>query len=345
MPKIEFDYYYGGESEQFRFLRIPEVLLSDEKHFGKLSYGAVILYALLLDRVNLSRVNGWFDKENRVYIIYTIEEISKKMKCSGPTAIKLLQELDDETGVGLISKVRRGPGQPTIIYVRNFVAYEDNETTENDDTEDLYKMPDCPYRASVENIPQEEIRVKKINMPSKKVLPDTLKTFSREVKDFNPNNTDNNYTDMSNIYNQSVIPRAKKVSVKRSLERMNDVIDRNIVEEKVKLQIDYDCLVSHRDEAVRNMAEEIKDIIVDVLCGERNIISDGNRISEQAAKSAYSRLTFEHVMHVIDNILNYPRRISKADRFIAVVLYNAAYTYNLSTFSGFTASTGIRLIE
>ena len=111
----EFDYYYGGESEQFRFLRIPEVLLSDEKRFGKLSYGAVILYALLLDRVNLSRVNGWFDKENRVYIIYTIEEISKKMKCSGPTAIKLLQELDDETGVGLISKVRRGPGQPTII--------------------------------------------------------------------------------------------------------------------------------------------------------------------------------------------------------------------------------------
>ena len=68
--KSEFDYYYGAEAEQFSFLKIPKVLLEDKKHFGKLSIGAKLMYAILLDRMNLSRKNTWFDKQNRVYIVF-----------------------------------------------------------------------------------------------------------------------------------------------------------------------------------------------------------------------------------------------------------------------------------
>jgi len=39
-----------------------------------------------------------------------------------------------------------------------------------------------------------------------------------------------------------------------------DGIDRNTVEEEVKKQIDYDCLISHPDSSVVQMAEEIKDL-------------------------------------------------------------------------------------
>lgn len=124
-----FDYYYGSEAEQFRFLRLPYVLFTDREHFGKLSYGAKILYAMLLERMNLSRENKWFDDENRVYIIFTIDEISEKMNCSNPTAIKMLQELDDESGVGLISKKRQGAGHPTIIYVKKFIADDINKSS------------------------------------------------------------------------------------------------------------------------------------------------------------------------------------------------------------------------
>ncbi|MGN1303610.1 MAG: replication initiator protein A [Oscillospiraceae bacterium] len=70
--KSEFDYYYGAEAEQFSFLKIPKVLLEDKKHFGKLSIGAKLMYAILLDRMNLSRKNTWFDKQNRVYIVFPI---------------------------------------------------------------------------------------------------------------------------------------------------------------------------------------------------------------------------------------------------------------------------------
>ncbi len=47
--KSEFDYYYGAEAEQFSFIKIPKVLFSDKKHFGKLSIGAKMMYGLLLD--------------------------------------------------------------------------------------------------------------------------------------------------------------------------------------------------------------------------------------------------------------------------------------------------------
>jgi len=53
-----FDYYYGDESEQFSFYRIPRLLVIGER-FKKLSTDAKLLYAFLLDRMGLSAKNGW----------------------------------------------------------------------------------------------------------------------------------------------------------------------------------------------------------------------------------------------------------------------------------------------
>lgn len=310
-----FDYYYGSEAEQFRFLRLPYVLFTDREHFGKLSYGAKILYAMLLERMNLSRENKWFDDENRVYIIFTIDEISEKMNCSNPTAIKMLQELDDESGVGLISKKRQGAGHPTIIYVKKFIADDIN-------------------KSSVSAV-ESETAVKDFNPRSKESLPEKSKSFTREVKEFNSNYIDNNYTE--NIYtdNQSISQSRTQESI-RTIDR----IDREEIENSVKEQIEYECLASNSDEAVVDMVNEIKDLIVDVLCGERCVVIDGRRVSDEAAKSAYRKLTSEHIMYVLHGILNYPEKISRIDRFLTVSLYNAAFTYTNSTFSGFEHNIG-----
>ena len=71
---MEFNYYYGEEAEQFSFIRIPKMMLTDEK-FSSLSLASKILYGVLLDRMALSVKNGWLDEEMRVYIIFKIEEI------------------------------------------------------------------------------------------------------------------------------------------------------------------------------------------------------------------------------------------------------------------------------
>ena len=75
-----FDYFYGIQSEQFAFYRIPKVLFTDDR-FRVLSAEAKNLYGILLDRVTLSAKNGWIDQQGRVYIIYTIEEIMADMNC------------------------------------------------------------------------------------------------------------------------------------------------------------------------------------------------------------------------------------------------------------------------
>ncbi len=39
-----------------------------------LSHTAALTYALLLDRVHLSQLNGWTDETGRVYIVFPIEQ-------------------------------------------------------------------------------------------------------------------------------------------------------------------------------------------------------------------------------------------------------------------------------
>lgn len=99
----KFDYYYGIESEQFSFYRIPRLLIKDNR-FKKLSSDAKLLYGLMLDRMSLSIKNGWFDEQNRAYIVYSIENMMDDLGCSKPTCVKIVKELDSEKGIGLIEK-------------------------------------------------------------------------------------------------------------------------------------------------------------------------------------------------------------------------------------------------
>ena len=73
-----FDYFYGEQSEQFTFYRVPKVLFTNPC-FKNISTDSKILYGLMLDRMSLSQKNGWFDEKNRVYIIFTIESLMEKL--------------------------------------------------------------------------------------------------------------------------------------------------------------------------------------------------------------------------------------------------------------------------
>ncbi|RKJ39828.1 hypothetical protein D7X94_10410 [Acutalibacter sp. 1XD8-33] len=53
----DFEYFYGGESEQFSFYRIPRQLIVGSE-FKHVSTDAKLLYGLMLDRMGLSARNG-----------------------------------------------------------------------------------------------------------------------------------------------------------------------------------------------------------------------------------------------------------------------------------------------
>ena len=98
-----FDYYYGMQAEAYSFYRIPKILFT-EPFFKKLSCEAKVLYGLMLDRMALSVKNKWFDEEDRVYIIFTIDDARELMGCCKQTAVKIMAELDSQKGIGLIEK-------------------------------------------------------------------------------------------------------------------------------------------------------------------------------------------------------------------------------------------------
>jgi hypothetical protein len=114
----KYDFYYGSQADQFSFVRIPKALLTG-KDFQELSLNAKVLYGVLLDRMSLSMKNEWLDDENRVYIIYPIDEIREIMGFSRKKAIDLLAELET---FGLLEKKRRGLGLPNILYVKSFLS-------------------------------------------------------------------------------------------------------------------------------------------------------------------------------------------------------------------------------
>ena len=123
MGKLKLPYFYGHEAEQYAFYRIPKTLISDPR-FRNISIDAKLLYGLMLDRMSLSMKNGWIDDFGRVYIYFVLDEIQDLLQCGHEKAVKLLAELDSEKGIGLIERVKRGQGKPTIIYVKQFCDKE-----------------------------------------------------------------------------------------------------------------------------------------------------------------------------------------------------------------------------
>lgn len=101
------------------FLRLP---IAAKALWHNPKQGRLLLYGLLLDRMELSYRNGWVDDQNRVFIIFTVEEVMETLRCRSEKAVRLFAELDSKKGIGLIERKRQGLGKPAIIYVKNFAG-------------------------------------------------------------------------------------------------------------------------------------------------------------------------------------------------------------------------------
>ena len=128
---MQYEYFYGAQAEQFSFYRIPKALFT-EPNFRELSTDAKVLYGILLDRMSLSLKNQWLDAQNKVYIIFTVEEIMDALNCANQKATRLMVELEKQAG--LIERKRQGLGRPNLIYVKNFAATINDKSNEKGDS-------------------------------------------------------------------------------------------------------------------------------------------------------------------------------------------------------------------
>ena len=333
---LKFDYYYGVEAEQFSFYRVPRLLIKDERFKG-LSSDAKLLYGLMLDRMSLSMKNGWLDDENRAYIIYTIENIREDLGCSKEKAVKVLAELDEAKGIGLVEKIRRGLGKPDIIYVKNFVIQDEGRkeplntdvSTEVGKTD--FKRSEKPTSRSQENRLQE---VGKTDFSrSEKLTSRSRENQLQEVGESDPNynNTnynDQNYTDMS--YTNPINQSAGNVdnSELYGKEDTIDVIDETSAYMKlIRDNIEYEHHMKYDQYGDKEMYEEIYETICDVVCVKRNKIRiNGEDYPYELVKSRFLKLNSSHVGYVMGCMKDTVTKVTNIRAYLITALYNAPST-------------------
>ena len=124
MEKFNLPRMKRKTAELYNFYQIPKVLLKN-KTFSSLDGWSILLFSMLFDRVSLSaeNVRDFTDDNGDIFIIFTVEEAMEKSSKSKPVICKYFKQLED---IGLIERVRRGLGKPSIIYVNDFTAIEND---------------------------------------------------------------------------------------------------------------------------------------------------------------------------------------------------------------------------
>ena len=303
---VSFSYFYGEESEQFSFYRIPKLLITGAQ-FKNLSTDAKLLYGLLLDRMSLSAKNGWYDEQGRVYIYYTLEEIMEDMNCGKDKGVKLLSELDANRGIGLIERVKQGQGRPARIYVKRFAARAVPPPSPEPPA-DLVEDP--PVRS--QDFGFSEVSPSSEVLTSEKPKSGVRKIRSPEVGKTEVYFNRNNYPDNSYLY-PSIHPS----------EPQMDGMDREERKAQVQENIGYIAFTGHDRETV----DELVELITDVLCSSQATFRiGGTQLKSEIVKQRLSALQQSHIEYVLECMRKNTTKIRNIRGYLLTVLYNAPTT-------------------
>lgn len=311
---MEFDYYYGSQADQFSFIRIPRMLLKEEI-FSSLTLQSKMLYSVLLDRMSLSMKNGWFDEENRVYIIYQISEIQSDLGFSKRKAMDYLAELET---FGLVQKKKRGFGLPSIIYVKSFLIQKD-------------------YSGSIESRTSAGKQI--LSRSTDFRTSDAIKCTSRgsgigtsEVTESTPLVVSesaplNNKTNTKHIY-QSDIKSNHILSADADEMRCDpDQADTIKSYEKIiKDNIEYDALLQTNrfdEELVQGIFELILEIVVSQ---SETILIASEQYPAALVKSKFLKLNYMHIDYVISCMKKNTTRVKNIKKYLLATLFNAPTT-------------------
>lgn len=357
MQEIQFDFFRGMEAEQYSFYRVPKMLFTAEC-FRPLSCEAKVLYGLLLDRMSLSIKNRWLDEENRVYIVFKIDEIVELMNCGTQKAVKLLKELDADKGIGLIEKKRSGLGKPNVIYVKNFIIRQTEDNVEKESSDKHADIQNCENQnsgvmesTSLEKEDSKEYRPKSENTE----IPDCQTPQNHNCENQNSgmvnitiqellksksNNTDINNTEFNeNKYSDTDLKETesdiqKDIHPIRSYpsipEGRVDVMDRmEACRDVIRENISYSCFEDERYHR-RQEVDELIELMIEVLMMPDDAVLRIAGEDKPAAivKSRFMKLNQGHMEYIMSSLTANTKKIGNIRAYLLTVLYNATLTVN-----------------
>ena len=98
------------ESLAASYIPFPRFLMEDS--LADFSNDAKVLYALMLDRASISKINGFIEADGTVRVYFTVEQAQKKLHRSRQCATRIFRELES---CGLICRKKQGLGKPALI--------------------------------------------------------------------------------------------------------------------------------------------------------------------------------------------------------------------------------------
>ncbi len=102
--------HFTIDSLSASYIPFPRFLMEDS--LADLSNDAKVLYALMLDRASISKVNGFVEADGTIRLYFTVEQAQKKLHRSRQCVTRIFRELES---CGLICRKKQGLGKPALI--------------------------------------------------------------------------------------------------------------------------------------------------------------------------------------------------------------------------------------
>lgn len=124
----QFNFIQSQNAYGTKFFQLPQVLLYGEK-YKKLSDSAKLGYVVLRDRLEYSLQNNWIDDEDRVYFIFTNQELNDLFGWGNTKISKIKKELEE---AGLLFQVKQAFDPKKMKNLPNRLYLADLEVTAKD---------------------------------------------------------------------------------------------------------------------------------------------------------------------------------------------------------------------
>lgn len=176
--------YKINEVTQHKYYQVPKELYTNPRYKTVINNDAKMLYALLLDRMELSRTNGWIEDDGTIFLIFKREDLADMLGICVTTVWRAIKQLKE---VGLIEEKRQGLNRPNLIYIGKIdYSAPDSEVAGNDEIIVDDNAPDSFLSSDIENLKVRTFTAEKSGV---------LNNKSQDISNLKANDTDNNNPD------------------------------------------------------------------------------------------------------------------------------------------------------
>lgn len=345
-----FDFFYGSDSEQYQFYRVPQVLFTDDR-FKSISCEAKLLYGFLLDRTSLSKKSKWVDADGKTYVFYKQENAQESLNIGKDKAVKIFVELEN---IGLIIRKKQGQGKPTKIYVMNFSKPVSKSNTKV--LQRIKSLTECKSKNKTSGItskkPKSELDCSS-TIPKSRLLKNRSLDFDKAEVLTSENqsyiHTEINHTENSNTYpsiyhitetNGKSQPKSENPSSDGLIDRSNPNSEISIYKNAVaetQLQISYMYLLTNH-QSKKGYLDLIVSLIAEVYVSAythptTSVIINGIKTSIGIVADRLKTIDESHIEYLFEKIdaSANTKQIKNPRSYLLSCLYNAPTTMELDT--------------